>query len=146
MIGSAMSTQPSKKPRDDSGFSLIELLIAVAIVGLLLALAVPGYREHVRRGAVEEAQAELGRGKVALEQFFLDNRTYDGAPCPSGTTRFAFTCDLDDDTFTITATGSGNVAGFRYTINETGTKTTTSTDWGTSASCWIIKKGGTCGG
>jgi type IV pilus assembly protein PilE len=144
MIGPAMNTNRSVNTHHISGFSLVELLIAVAIVGILMAIAVPGYREHVRRGAVEEALAEMGRGQVALEQFFLDNRTYVGAPCPAGTSRFALTCALDVETYTITATGSGNVNGFIYTLNEQGVRATTGGDWGTAA-CWVIRKGGSCG-
>lgn len=145
MIGPAMNTNRSANLQHISGFSLIELLIAIALVGLLTAIAMPGYREHMRRGAVEEAHAELMRGKVALEQYFLDNRTYKEAPCPTGTARFTFTCELEEDGFTITAKGSGNVSDFEYTINEAGAQT--STAWGTtSKSCWIIKKGGSCGG
>ncbi len=128
------------------GFSLMELLIAIAIIGILMAIAVPGYREHVRRGAVEEAQAQMASGRVAIENYFLDNRTYTGAPCPAGTGRFAMTCVFGATTFTITATGSGNVAGFVYTLNEAGVRATTGGDWGTNAACWIIRKGGTCGG
>jgi type IV pilus assembly protein PilE len=126
------------------GFSLIELLIAIAIIGILTAIAVPGYREHVRRGAVEEALAELSRGKVAIEQYFLDNRTYIGVTCPASTARFALTCAQNATTYTITATGSGTVSGFVYTINEQGVRTSTG-DWGTNGACWIIKKGGSCG-
>jgi len=131
--------------RQIRGFSLVELMIAIAIIGILMAIAVPGYREHVRRGAVEEAQAQMSSGKVALEQYFLDNRTYTGAGCPAGTSRFAMTCALGATTFTITATGSGNVSGFVYTLNEQGVRATTGGDWGTNAACWIIRKGGTCG-
>ena len=150
MIDPAMNTRSYDTKRQISGFSLIELMIAVAIVGILMAIAVPGYREHVRRGAVEEALGELGRGQVAIEQYFLDNRSYanlntDGR-CPAGTTRFTFVCsNLSDSTYTVTATGSGNVSGFVYTINQAGVKATTAGDWGTNASCWVIRKGGSCG-
>jgi type IV pilus assembly protein PilE len=144
MIGPAMNTNRFTPRSRTAGFTLIELMIAIAIVGLLVAIAVPGYREHVRRGAVEEAHAQLQSGAVALEQYFLDNRTYVGAPCPASTTRFALTCTLAAATYTITATGSGNVSGFIYTINEQDVRAT-SGGWGTNAGCWIIKKGGSCG-
>ena len=136
----------SSNMRRFRGFSLIELMTAVAVIGVLMAIGIPTYREHVRRGAVEEALGQLGRGQVALEQYFLDNRTYVAAPCPVGTQRFVFTCALAANTFTITATGSANVSGFVYTINEAGVRATTGGAWGTNAACWIVRKGGTCGG
>ncbi len=141
-----MNTNPNQVHRHSRGFSLIELMTAIAVIGLLLAIAVPTYRDHLRRGAVEAGLAEMSRGQVALEQYFLDNHQYSGATCPTGTDRFALTCTLGTDTYKITATGSGNVAGFKYTINQAGVRTTESGDWGTNTSCWIIRKGGTCGG
>jgi type IV pilus assembly protein PilE len=128
--------------RRGRGFSLIELLIAVAIVGVLASIAMPSYREHLRKGAMEEAAASLGTGRVAVEQFFLDNRTYEDAPCPEGTKYFAVTCASDADTYTLTATGSGLMDGFVITVDETDTRTTDG-PWGTAA-CWLRRKGDTC--
>jgi len=147
MIGPAMNTNRFARRSRTAGFTLIELMIAIAIIGLLVALAVPGYREHVRRGAVEEALAEMSRGRVAIEQFFLDNRTYAGAPLPPGTSRFAMSFEgtPDADSYILVATGSGNVNGFVYKINQQGVRST-SGGWGTNTGCWIIKKGGSCGG
>ncbi len=124
------------------GFTLIELMIAVAIVAILMSIAVPAYREYVRRGAVADAVASLGQGRVAAEQFFLDNRTYEGMPCPADTREFAMTCDPAPTTYTITATGSGGMATFVYTIDQAGARTTAG-PWG-SGSCWIGRKGDTC--
>ena len=135
--------------RQSRGFSLIELMIAIAIIGILMAIAVPTYREHVRRGAVEEALAQLSSGKTAIEIYFLDNRTYVGAPLPAGTSKFAITYADGEPTATtyeLVATGSDNVSGFVYTLNEQGVKATTGGAWGTNGGCWIIRKGGTCGG
>lgn len=120
----------------------MELLTAVAIVGILSAIAIPSYRDHVRRGQIEEATAELSQGRVATEQFFLDNRTFVAVPCPPNTNNFVMSCVSDATTYTITATGAGNLSSFVFTINERNQRTTTS-PWGTGA-CWILKKGDTC--
>jgi type IV pilus assembly protein PilE len=124
------------------GFTLIELMVAIAIVSILLSVAIPAYRDYVRRGAIEEATASLGSGRVVMEQFFLDNRTYEDAPCPGDTKSFTVACASDATTYTITATGTGNLEGFVYTINETDSRTTAS-PWG-DGSCWIVRKGDTC--
>lgn len=124
------------------GFSLIELMIVVAIAAILLSVAIPSYREYLRRGAVAEVISAIGSGRVVMEQYFLDNRSYAGAPCPTSTEQFAIVCDRDATTYKITATGSGNMAGFVYTIDETDARTTAG-PWG-SGNCWIHRKGDSC--
>lgn len=126
-----------------AGFSLIELMITVAIVALLAAIAVPSYTDYLRRGAIEEGTAALASGRVALEQYFLDHRSYVDATCPTSTAKFTVSCTTTATTYVITATGIGNVSGFVYTLNETGLRTTAG-PWGTGASCWITQKGTAC--
>lgn len=146
--------------RKPAGFTLIEILIVVAIVGILSAIAIPAYTDYVRRGAVVEAFGILGDFRVRMEQFYQDNRSYSnagaacGAAIPGDTTRFTFVCALDTtggapagQSYTMTSTGTANMADFRYTINETNTRTTTSlpADWGvTPVNCWVRAKGGVC--
>ena len=134
--------RPTRGPGRDGGFSLIELMIVVAIAAVLLSIAIPSYREYVRRGAIEEVTAALGAGRVVAEQYFLDNRTYVDAPCPTSTAQFAIACEFDVATYTMTATGSGNMANFVYTLNEADARTTAG-PWGAGA-CWITRKGDTC--
>lgn len=129
--------------QDIRGFTLIELMIAVAIVAILAAVALPAYTDYVRRGNVPEATAGLGQGRIAMEQWFQDNRTYVGAPCPANGKNFTFACALAAATYTITATGTGTMAGFGYTINEANARTST-TIWGNGATCWITRKGDAC--
>jgi type IV pilus assembly protein PilE len=124
------------------GVTLMELLTVIAIIGILAGIAVPAYLDNVRRGQVEEATGVLSQGRVTTEQFFLDNRTFDGAPCPVDTDHFAVTCENDATTYTITATGIGSISDFIYDINERNQRNTTS-PWGNGA-CWIMKKGQSC--
>ena len=142
------------------GFSLIELLVVVAIVAILAAVALPAYQNYVTRGKIPDATSNLATKRVHMEQFFQDNHTYVGSdlagppvgPCVADTSSsryFSFACVVAAGTYTITATG-GNAAtgdismnGFSYTINESNTKGS-NTKWGNSTSCWVTKKGGGC--
>jgi type IV pilus assembly protein PilE len=126
------------------GFTLIELIIAIAVIGILLAVGLPAYTDSVKRGKLAEGTSTLSDGRVKMEQFFQDNRTYVGGPSPAATTNFTYaTSNLTTTTYKITATGTGSVAGFVYTINEANTKAST-TPWGNNAACWVVKKGGAC--
>lgn len=138
----------------DMGFTLLELMVVVAIVGILAAVALPAYTDYVKRGRIPQATNNLASMRVKLEQYFQDNRTYVGA-CAAGTVaplpaadNFTYTCPtLSATAFTVQAQGSGTMAGFTYTINESNAKVTTDvpSGWGTAPiSCWVTKKGGVC--
>jgi type IV pilus assembly protein PilE len=137
------------------GFTLIELMIVVVIVGILAAVALPTYNNYVIRGKIPDANANLASKRVQMEQFYQDNRTYvGGTACNSDTSSskyFTFSCTgagaPSATTYIITATGTGSMAGFTYTIDQSNTKTSTITASGwaaTSTSCWITKQGGAC--
>lgn len=142
MIDPAMKPDTLQKAARAAGFTLIELLIAIAIVGILAAIAIPSYQNHIRRGYIQEATSSLSSGRIAIEQYYLDNRTFVGATCPADTDRFAMTCALAAATYTITATGSGSVSGFVYTVNERNVRSTAG-PWGSGA-CWIDRQGDSC--
>lgn len=144
-----------------TGFTLIEVMIVVAIVAILAAIAIPSYSDYVMRGKIAEATTNLADARVRMEQFFQDNRTYPAgcvvAPAvpaanqiqlPTGR-YFNYACDtLAAGTFRVLANGiaAEGMGGFTYTINQTNTRATTAAPagWGTSATCWIGKKGEVC--
>ena len=60
------------------GFTLIEVMIVVAIVAVLAAIALPNYADYVKRGKIIEATSALSDLRTRYEQYYLDNRTYAG--------------------------------------------------------------------
>lgn len=142
--------------KKQSGFTLIELMITIAIISILAAIAVPAYNDYVQRGKIAEATAQLATMAVKLEQYFQDNRTYAGAcvdgttaPLPSNAEYFTFSCPtLSATTFSVAATGIGSkgMGGFTYTIAPNNAKATTSVPagWVASTTCWVTRKDGSC--
>ena len=140
--------------RTHRGFTLIELMITVAIVAILAGIALPSYNEYLRRGRITDAISGLAGMRVKMEQFFQDNRTYIGActagtiaPAPANTQNFTFGCSgLSLANYIVTATGIGSMAGFVYTINAANTRATTGlpSGWANGGCGWVLRKDGSC--
>jgi type IV pilus assembly protein PilE len=145
------------------GFTLIEVLITVAVVAILAAVALPNYTDYVTRSKIVEATTDLSDMRVRLEQYFLDSRQYPTscvapasgpAPAtqiylPASTRFFTVTCALTATTYTVTATGkaAAGMSGFVYTVDQANNRVTTSVPSGWSGagnSCWVIRKNGDC--
>lgn len=149
---------PPDQPSMTRGFTLIELMITVAVVAILAAVALPSYRNYVIRGHLAALTNDLQATRAKMEQFYQDNRTYATstsavAPCTAtantytSPTPYALVCsNISSTSFTATATGSGVIAGFSYTIDQSDSKTSTlSTAWGgTTSACWIMRQGDAC--
>lgn len=131
------------------GFTLVELMVVVAIIGILAAIAVPSYQEYVQRARASEATSALADMRIKMEQYFQDNRTYVGGPCaaPTGTntTFFNFGCSAAGSatTYALRATGTGTMAGYSYDIDQSNAKSSSTEDGGGNSNCWVIKSGST---
>lgn len=136
------------------GFTLIELMIVVAVIAVLAAVALPSYQEYILRSRLVEGTNELSAMRARMEQYFQDNRTYAATggftpacltPQTAGTFTVSCLAAPTATTYTITAAGSSQTAAFTYTIDQQGVRTTPSSSWGhTSAACWLMKRSDTC--
>ena len=61
------------------GFTLIELMIVVAIIGILAAVAIPAYQDYIARAQISEAVSLLGSGKTPLAEYFADKGIWPSA-------------------------------------------------------------------
>ncbi len=154
----ATCQRPAVQPAQ-AGFTLIELMIAVAIVAILTMVALPSYRDYVMRGHLADATSGLATVRAEMERHFQDNRTYATVgtfvtPCAStnAATRtfnlFTVSCSGTPTAtaFTLQAVGTGAAAGFTFTVNQADVRATTAapSGWNTSTSCWVLRKGATC--
>jgi type IV pilus assembly protein PilE len=146
--------------RSATGFTLIEVMITVAIVAILAAVAIPSYTDYITRSKIQEATTSLLSMRTKLEQYFQDNRTFIGActagtvaPLPAGLKYFTITCPTRTDTqYVIRAEGGiagadQSMAGFAFTIDQGNNRVTATVPPGWTApatNCWVAKKGGLC--
>jgi len=145
------------------GFTLIELMIVIAIIAILARLALPAYSDYLRRGQLPEAFTNLSDLSVKMEQYYQDNRGYGnagGTTCannnpptwanfaPNGAVYFTYACQLagaganGNQSYTITATGAGGrTVGHVYTIGPNNARSTTTFKGAAVAgrNCWLAK-------
>lgn len=155
------------------GFTLIELMITVAIIAILAAVALPNYSDYVTRSKFTEAHGQLADLRVKMEQYYQDNRRYStttgggtcgigAAPVTTQTKYFTYGCASSsataagDQQFVLTATGVAGqgLEGIAFTVNHANARTTTVTastamankGYATPATnnCWVVKKPSQC--
>lgn len=150
--------RPLQHEPKDKGFTLIELMIAIAIIAILAAIAIPNYSQYIVRSKLTESTGALADVRVRMEQFYQDNRNYGATATCTGSTfpitpaptssYFTFSCGTTTgaQTYSVTASsqagkGLGPAAGdYVYTINHANAKTTTKFKGTTQTSknCWLI--------
>jgi len=141
------------------GFTLIELMVTVAVIGILAAIAYPSYREYIAKGRRSQATAELMAAHQWMERFYTENFRYDqnNDKPPKPTTdsslfpsRFSTSphggdgapaynlslSTLDRETYVITAARTGAMANDRcgdFTVNQLGVKSVVDGTYDTGA-------------
>lgn len=144
-----------KKPTKplQRGFTLIEVMIVVAIVGILAAIAYPSYMEHIRKGNRADAEASLMQLSQFMERYYTGTGHYSktaaqtdvpdnpAPPYPTGT-NYTFTITVGDAGTSYKATATPNNPGVmandkcgNLTLTNTGLKGQTGTGV-TTADCW----------
>lgn len=135
---------PSRMDRRQAGMTLIELMIAVLIVGILAGIAIPSYRSHVIRVKRADAKVALISTAQTLERCFTRFNAYDNAACNTGlpfnTPDDTYTISgvIAANTFTLTATPQGGQAKdtdcANFVLNQAGTQTVSGSKPATE--CW----------
>ena len=136
--------RPSMSAKQSKGFTLIEIMVVVAIIGILASIALPAYTKYLERAHRAEGTAALVEYNSKMAHYYLDNNNYGAVgDCPIAlptTAHMTITCAVaTSQTYTATATGKGDIATTTFTIDQSDAKSTTAFPGRSgAASCWLM--------
>lgn len=131
------------------GFTLIEMMVTVAVIAILAGIALPSYNAYITRSRIPAGLEALSSYAMRMEQAYQDSGNYGTAACRlavPAAANFVVTCALSGggQGFTATATGADLLTGYTYSIDHNATRRTLAHPKGApAADCWSMK-GVTC--
>lgn len=115
------------------GFTLIELMVVVVVIGILAMVTLPAYQDYIKRSQARVASADLVALSAAMENRFQRQLNYTGATTSNvnwqqASTNFTISISIDsltDSAYTLTATGTGTMANCTLTLTQAGVRAVT---------------------
>ena len=129
--------------RSNRGFTLIEIMIVIAIIGIVITIGYPSLTEYMKKGRRADAAGLLTEQAQILERFYSKSNLYTGATgLSTGNDFYTITPTLTDQTFLLTAVRKAGtaMAGDKcgdFTITNTGIRSMVNATAGlTTKDCW----------
>ncbi|MDP9711865.1 UNVERIFIED_ORG: type IV pilus assembly protein PilE [Pseudomonas fluorescens] len=129
--------------RSNRGFTLIEIMIVIAIIGIMLTIGLPSYNEYVKKGRRADVVSTLSEQAQILERFYSKNNVYTGVTgLSTGNDFYTITPTITDQTFLLTATRKTGTAMATdkcgdFTLTNTGVRSMNNATTGlTTKDCW----------
>jgi type IV pilus assembly protein PilE len=132
------------------GFTLIEIMITVAILAIVASVALPSYRAYIERSRLPAALDALNAVAAKMEQVFQDRNDGTYGPGPGCNIAlgqpqdFDLTCTPAGANFIARATGTGRMLGYTYRVDQSGARATEAHPKGLNLNCWTTKGGAAC--